>query len=379
MINKFFKLKTQSSKSNARRGRLKTEAGIVNTPCFMPVATQATVKTLSSEDMLSAKAEILLANAYHLYLRPGTRIIKKLGGLHKFMNWHKPILTDSGGYQVFSLAELKKISDEGVKFQSHIDGSYHMLTPEKVIEIESDLGVDIIMPLDVCTHYPATRDYAETSLKRTTAWAKRSRKEFEKRQKRGKYQQFLFGIVQGAMFADLRKMAAQELVDLNFDGYSIGGLMVGEPNKLTHKILKITLNELPIDKPRYFMGLGTPLDILEAIKSGVDMFDCVIPTRYGRNGTAFTSRGKVVVRNGAYKEDSKSLDKECDCFVCKNYSRAYLRHLLNTGEILGPRLVSYHNTYFYQKFTLRVRQAIENNQFEKFEKSFKKAYNNKNR
>ncbi len=379
MIKTFFKIKNQSLKSNARRGRLKTEAGIVNTPCFMPVGTQATVKTLSSEDILSAKAEIVLANAYHLYLRPGTRIIKKLGGLHKFMNWHKPILTDSGGYQVFSLAELKKVSDEGVRFQSHIDGSYHMLTPEKVIGIESDLGADIIMPLDVCTHYPASRDYAEVSLERTTAWAKRSKNEFKKRQKRRNYQQFLFGIVQGATFSELRKKAAQELVDLDFDGYSIGGLMVGEPTKLSHDILKITLDNLPKDKPRYFMGLGTPLDILEAIKSGVDMFDCVIPTRYGRNGTAFTSRGKVVVRNGAYKEDNKPLDKNCDCFVCKNYSRAYLRHLFNTGEILGSRLVSYHNTYFYQEFTLRVRQAIENNQFEKFEKGFKKAYNSNNR
>lgn len=379
MIKSFFKIKNQCLKSNARRGRLKTEAGIVNTPCFMPVGTQATVKTLSSEDILSAKAEILLANAYHLYLRPGTRIIKKLGGLHKFMNWHKPILTDSGGYQVFSLAGLKKVSDEGVRFQSHIDGSYHMLTPEKVIEIESDLGADIIMPLDVCAHYPVSRDYAEVSLERTTVWAKRSKKEFKKRQKTGKYQQFLFGIVQGATFPELRKKAAQELVNLDFDGYSIGGLMVGEPTKLSHDILKTTLDNLPKDKPRYFMGLGTPLDILEAIKSGVDMFDCVMPTRYGRNGTALTSRGKVVVRNGAYKEENKSLDKNCGCFVCKNYSRAYLRHLFNTSEILGPRLVSYHNTYFYQEFTLKVRQAIENNQFEKFEKSFKKAYNSKNR
>jgi queuine tRNA-ribosyltransferase len=379
MIRQFFKLLHTSGKSKARRGRIRTQMGIINTPSFMPVATQASVKTLSSEDILSSGAEILLANAYHLYLRPGTKVIKKMGGLHKFMNWHKPILTDSGGYQVFSLAELKKVTDKGVKFQSHIDGSYHMLTPEKVIDIENDLGVDIIMPLDVCCHYPASKRYAEESLARTIDWAKRSKKQFLKRQKRSTHQQFLFGIVQGSTFADLRESSANQLVEIGFDGYSIGGLMVGEPNEETHKILRKTLQFLPEDKPRYFMGLGTPLDILESIKNGVDMFDCVMPTRYGRNGTAFTSKGRVVVRNGAYRTDSKPLDEKCNCFVCKNYSRSYLRHLFNTNEILGPRLVSYHNTYFYQNFTSNIRKAIENNQFEKFEKAFKKAYNRTNR
>ncbi|MCK5305509.1 MAG: tRNA guanosine(34) transglycosylase Tgt [Candidatus Omnitrophica bacterium] len=374
-----FKVLKKDKATKARLGRLYTDHGEINTPCFMPVGTQATVKTLSSEDIKECGAEIVLCNAYHLYLRPGTEVIKKLGGLQKFMSWHGPILTDSGGYQVFSLAELKKVTDEGVEFKSHLDGSRHMLTPENVIRIEGDLGADIIMPLDECLHFPCERDYAEISLKRTNEWARRSKDALLKNQTKTNCKQLLFGIVQGASYLDLREQAARELIDIGFDGYAVGGLIVGESWELTHEILEHTLQFLPEDKPRYFMGLGSPLDIVRAVKGGVDMFDCVMPTRYGRNGTAFTSIGRVVVRNGAYTLDEKPLDENCGCMVCKNYSRAYLRHLFNTSELLGHRLVSYHNTYFYQHLIGQLRQAIKSDELDAFAKEFQKSYRDNNR
>lgn len=360
--------------TKARIGKIHTDHGQIETPCFMPVGTQATVKTLSSEDLISCDAQIVLSNAYHLYLRPGVKLIKKMGGLHKFMNWHKPILTDSGGYQVFSLAELKKVTDEGVEFQSHLDGSFHLLTAESVIGIQRDLQSDIIMPLDECLHFPCERDYAEVSLARTNEWAKRCKETFLKKQKGSSCKQFLFGIVQGATYLDLREKAAKELTALDFDGYALGGLSVGEPRELTHEILDHTLGFLPETKPRYFMGLGGSLDIIKAVKKGVDMFDCVMPTRYGRNGTAFTSLGKLVIRNASYIEDDGPLDENCECFVCKNYIRSYLRHLFNTNELLGPRLVSYHNVYFYLGLMRKIREAIDENRLEDLERKFKDSY-----
>lgn len=370
----FFKIKHQHKNQKARLGELVCASGKVRTPCFMPVGTQATVKTLSSEDLKSCGADIVLSNAYHLYLRPGVDVIDKLGGLHKFMNWPGPILTDSGGYQVFSLAELKKVSDEGVEFQSHLDGSYHMLTPESVIDIERKLSADIIMPLDECLHYPCSRDYAEISTERTTGWARRSRTALLKTEKKARLKQYLFGIVQGASYKDLRRKSARDLVELDLDGYALGGLSVGEPGSVTMDMVRCSVEELPANKPRYFMGLGSPLDMIASVKEGVDMFDCVMPTRYGRNGTAFTSEGKVVVRNSIYAKSKAPLDKECDCLVCKNYSRSYLRHLFNTNELLGPRLLSYHNTYFYQQLTRKIREAIKKDSLVKFEKSFRKKY-----
>lgn len=373
IIMENFKIIKKDRKTKARRGKIYTEAGEVETPCFMPVGTQATVKTLSSEDLNEAGAQIVLVNAYHLYLRPGVDIVKKMGGLHKFMNWPKPILTDSGGYQVFSLAELKKVTDEGVEFQSHLDGSFHFLTPEKVVDIQCDLGVDIIMPLDECLHFPCEYAYAKKSLKRTNNWAKRSKEAFLCRN--SDYKRMLFGIIQGATYLDLRKEAAEELVNLDFDGYAFGGLSVGEPKELTHKIIEETVKFLPEGKTRYFMGLGSPLDIIESVKNGIDMFDCVMPTRYGRNGTAFTSKGKLVVRNGAYKEDKRPLDETCECLVCKNYTRSYLRHLFNAKELLGHRLISYHNIHFNLSLMKLIRKAISDDKLEDFEKEFRNNYN----
>jgi queuine tRNA-ribosyltransferase len=317
----------------------------------MPVGTQGTVKAISPAELKEAGAEIVLSNAYHLFLRPGMDVIKKAGGLHNFMSWQGPILTDSGGYQIFSLALLRKIRDSGVEFQSHIDGMKHTFTPEDVVGIQEDFGSDIIMPLDECVHYPCAKDYAGIAARRTIDWAARSKKAHGTKQ-------LLFCIVQGASYEDLRRACAAELIDLNFEGYAIGGVSVGEPQKLIYNITQIVAGLLPKDKPRYLMGVGLPEDILEAVEAGIDMFDCVTPTRYGRNGSAFTSEGKLIIRNSPYAEDFKPLDQECDCYACKNFSRAYLRHLFNTDEILGLRLVSLHNIHFYLKLMFGIREAI---------------------
>lgn len=365
-----FKLIHQDKNSKARLGKLVTEHGEIDTPAFMTVGTHATVKGLMLKDVEDAGAQIILANAYHVFLRPGIEVIKKSGGLHKFMGWDKPILTDSGGYQVFSLALFRKMHDRGVEFQSHVDGLKHFLTPEDVIRIQETLGSDIIMPLDECVHYPCVRDQAKTAMERTIDWAKRSQSAHEQKK------QLLFGIIQGATYDDLRRDCARRLVDMDFDGYSIGGVSVGESSNLIYNIIELVAQLIPDEKPRYAMGIGYPFDIVEAVDRGVDMFDCVIPTRYGRNGTAFTSSGKIIIRNAPYAEDMRPLDAKCGCYVCKNFSRAYLRHLFNAKEMLGLILLSLHNVYFFLDLMRSIRRAIKEDKFSQFKQMFLMDYNN---
>lgn len=368
-----FKLLHKDKSCGARLGLLTTAHGEINTPVFMPVGTQGTVKALSNDELKDAGAEIVLGNAYHLYLRPGLDILRKAGGLHKFMGWDRPILTDSGGYQVFSLAKLRKLSDDGAEFSSHIDGSRHLLTPEKVIDIQQALGSDIMMVFDECVHYPAARDYAEQSLGLTTGWARRSKEYFDKSPAKGR--QLLFGIVQGGTYLDLRERAAKELLKIGFDGYAIGGVSVGESRDLICEITGHTTALLPEEKPRYLMGVGMPQDILEAIALGSDMFDCVVPTRNGRNGQAFTFNGDIQLRNAAYKEDFSPIDDSCGCFTCKTHTRSYIRHLFNTEELLGLRLVSLHNMHFYVKLIQLSRKAIAEDRFVSFKDEFAAKYN----
>ena len=377
-----FNLIHQDKFSKARLGKLSTAHGEIQTPCFMPVGTQGTVKTLSPRELEEVGAEIILANAYHLFLRPGRQVIQKAGGLHHFMSWSKPILTDSGGYQIFSLALLRKIHDGGVEFQSHIDGTKHFFAPEDVIQIQLDFGSDIMMPLDVCLHYPCSKDQAEVAMKRTLDWAKRSKSvsgfrlavNAEHRTPQTAHRPLLFGIVQGATYEDLRRQCAEQLIEMDFPGYALGGISVGEPKDLRYNIVNFVAGLLPQSKPRYLMGVGLPEDIIEAIESGIDMFDCVVPTRYGRNGTAFTSVGKLTIRNAPFLEDFQPLDKECSCYTCKNFSRAYLRHLFNTAEILGLRLVSLHNVHFFLDLMRQAREAIRQDRFAEFKKEFLKDY-----
>ena len=365
-----FELIHKDKNSKARLGKVITAHGAFDTPAFMTVGTHATVKGLMFKDVQEAGAQIILSNAYHLFLRPGMEIIKKANGLHKFMGWDKPILTDSGGYQVFSLALFRKVHERGVQFQSHIDGLKHFLTPEDVIGIQETLGSDIMMPLDECVHYPCTRDQAEIAMERTISWARISKEAHRN------HEGLLFGIVQGATYEDLRSTCAKRLVDMDFDGYSIGGVSVGESSNLIYDILELTALCLPENKPRYAMGIGYPFDILEAVDRGVDMFDCVIPTRYGRNGTAFTSSGKIIIRNSAYAQDFGPLDAKCGCYACKNFSRAYLRHLFNAKETLGLVLLSLHNVCFFLDLMRNVRQAIKEDKFSQFKQIFLMGYNN---
>ncbi len=365
-----FTLIHKDKNSKARLGKVDTAHGSFDTPAFMTVGTHATVKGLMFKDIQEAGAQIILSNAYHVFLRPGMEVIKKAGGLHKFMGWDKPILTDSGGYQIFSLALFRKIHERGVEFQSHIDGQKHFLTPLDVIGIQEILGSDIMMPLDECVHYPCTRDQAKIAMERTISWARISKQAHCN--DKGK----LFGIVQGATYEDLRSECAKRLVDMDFDGYSIGGVSVGESSNLIYNILELTAVLLPENKPRYAMGIGYPFDILEAVERGVDMFDCVIPTRYGRNGTAFTSSGKIIIRNCAYTEDFGPLDAKCGCYVCKNFSRAYLRHLFNAKEMLGLVLLSLHNVYFFLELMRQIRAAIKEDRFSQFKQMFLMGYNN---
>ncbi|MFC1632289.1 tRNA guanosine(34) transglycosylase Tgt [Candidatus Omnitrophota bacterium] len=358
--------------SQARTGVLRTVHGEVRTPAFMPVGTQATVKTISAQELIDCRAQMILSNAYHLYLRPGTKVIKDAGGLHKFMGWHGPILTDSGGFQVFSLALLRKISEQGVEFQSHLDGSRHFLTPEDIVQVQLDLGSDVLMPLDECVHYPAARDYAQQSLQLTNTWARRSKQAFSEKVSAD---QLLFGIVQGSTYLDLRKQAVEELLEIGFAGYAVGGVSVGEPAELKYEVLEHTLRLLPEDKPHYAMGVGTPQDIFEAVQVGVDMFDCVMPTRHARNGTAFTKNGKIVLRNAPYTCDHTLIEEDCQCLACRNhYTRAYIRHLVNADEILGIRLVSLHNVYFYAKLMESIRDAIQKDSFSQLKKEFLNSY-----
>ncbi len=365
-----FEIKKVDKKTGARLGVIHLPHGDIETPVFMPVGTQATVKTLTKEELENEiMASIILSNTYHLYLRPGHELIKKAGGLHKFMNWDRNILTDSGGFQVFSLGSLRTITEEGVEFRSHLDGSKHFISPEKSMEIQNYLGSDIMMAFDECAPFGASYKYVKDSMERTTRWAKRC-KDYHKQTDT----QALFGIVQGGFYKDLRAESAKQLIELDFPGYAIGGISVGEPKKEFVDILKYTAPLLPENKPRYLMGVGSPDYLIEAVLAGMDMCDCVLPTRIARNGTAFTSKGKVVVRNANYAEDFTTLDDECDCYTCRNYTKAYIRHLIKCKEVLGARLLSLHNLRFLTKLMENVREAIKEDRLEEFKIEFYKKY-----
>lgn len=350
----------------ARRGRLTLTHGTVETPVFMPVGTQATVKAMTPDELTGLGFEMILSNMYHLYLRPGIDVIEELGGLHKFMGWNGPILTDSGGFQVFSLCDFRKIEEKGVRFRSHLDGSEHMLTPEDVVGIQGRLGVDIMMALDECTPHPATKEYAKESLERTGRWAARCKDAKTNLAD----DSALFAIVQGGMYEDLRKLSAGALVDMGFDGYAVGGLSVGEDKGLMYSMLEASISALPASCARYMMGVGTPTDIVEAVERGVDMFDCVMPTRNARNGSLFTKRGKLVIKNNQYKLDQAPIEAGCKCYTCSNFSRAYLRHLYMSGEILASRLNTIHNLYFYHDLMVSIRDSIELGKFAEFKSDF---------
>ncbi len=350
--------------SDARLGTIRTPHGDVSTPVFMPVGTQAAVKALTPEQVRGLGAEIILGNTYHLYLRPGHRLIADLGGLHRFMNWQGPILTDSGGFQIYSLGALRKIAEEGATFQSHIDGSPHFLGPESAIEIQEALGSDIMMCLDQCIAYPATRDESEMALDRTARWALRCKNS------RRSGRQALFGIIQGGIYPDLRRRGVDQIAAIGFDGYAIGGLSVGEPKELLLENLAVTAPLLPEDRPRYMMGVGTPEDLVEGVYHGIDMFDCVMPTRCARNGLLFTNGEKVVIKNARYREDSSPLDSTCDCYTCQNYSRAYLRHLYVAGEILAMVLNTIHNLRYYLHLMEQIREAIRGDRYRDFRDGF---------
>ena len=356
--------------SGARTGIFKTPHGDITTPIYMPVGTQATVKSLTPEDLKAIETQILLSNTYHLYLRPGSELIARAGGLHKFMHWDRPILTDSGGFQVFSLSDFRKISDEGVEFKSHLNGEKHFMTPEKCIKIQNDLGSDIVMQLDECTEYGTSYEKSKIAVSRTEKWLKRCF-EAQKNEK-----QMLFPIVQGNVFEDLRLESLNKALPYVKCGIAIGGLSVGEPKEKMYEILDLLKDKMPKDSPRYLMGVGSPDCLIEGVLRGVDMFDCVLATRIARNGTAFTSKGKVVIKNAKYKEDFTTLDENCDCECCKNYTKAYLRHLFNTGEILGARLLSIHNTRFLLKLMKDIRKSIEEDSFLEFRQEFYKNYKN---
>ena len=359
-----FEVLKKDAHTGARLGRIDTAHGAVSTPVFMPVGTQGTVKALMPETLREVGAGMILSNTYHLYLRPGHQLIRDLGGLHRFMHWEGPILTDSGGFQVFSLGALRKITPEGVLFQSHIDGSRHVLTPELAVSIQESLGSDIMMCLDECTPYPATHRQAEDSLALTLQWAGRSRAV------RQRSDQALFGIVQGGMYLDLREKSVEALTAMGFDGYALGGVSVGEPKDSMMSVVAGTAPLLPSDRPRYLMGVGTPADIVTCVGQGIDMFDCVMPTRSARNGLLFTNHEKVVIKHARYREDPLPIDSLCDCYTCKNYSRAYLRHLFMAGEILAMILNTIHNVRHYLALMERIRAAIREDRYSAFQKQF---------
>ena len=364
-----YELIKKDSRTKARRGRVNTPHGPIETPVFMPVGTAGTVKAMKPEEVRDMGAQIILGNTYHLYLRPGHEVVKAAGGLHKFMNWERAILTDSGGFQVFSLGAMRKISEEGVEFRSHIDGSKHMLSPEKSMEIQNALGSDIMMAFDECAPYPADRNYVKNSLERTTRWLKRC-KEFHKNTE----QQSLFGIMQGGMSKDLRKQSAEEIVELDLPGYAIGGLSVGEPKELMYEIMDDCVDYLPAEKPRYLMGVGSPDCLFEGVERGIDMFDCVLPTRIARHGMAMTSQGRVNIKNAKYERDFTPLDPHCDCYTCRNYSKAYLRHLFKCDEILSSMLMTTHNLHFLVNTMAGIRKAIEEDRFLEYKKEFYDSY-----
>ena len=373
-IDPFFHIEQTDPGCEARAGVLNTAHGVIRTPIFMPVGTQATVKTLSPADLEAIGAQIILSNTYHLYLRPGAALVRQAGGLQKFSAWNRPILTDSGGYQVFSLSALNKIKPEGFHFRSHIDGSRHLFTPEKVVEIQRDLGSNIMMVLDECSPYPCDYHYAAKAHRLTLDWAIRSRQAFAETGSRHDFEQHQFAIVQGSVFPDLRRDSARALVDLDFPGYGIGGLSVGEPKEAMLEMTAIVTELLPHHKPRYLMGVGKPQDLLEGIERGVDMFDCIMPTRNGRNGTAFTSTGQIVIKNARFRDQFVPLDEECGCYTCQTFTRAYLRHLFNAQEVLVLRLVSLHNVHFYLRLMEQARAAILAGRFVAFKRQFLEKY-----
>jgi queuine tRNA-ribosyltransferase len=364
-----YKLIKESKECAARLGNVETPHGSFKTPVFMAVGTQATVKTLTKEELEELGSKIILGNTYHLWNQPGNEIIREAGGLHKFMNWDKPILTDSGGFQVFSLAKLRDIHEEGVYFRHHKSGKQLFLSPEIAMEIQNDLGSDIMMAFDECPPYPASYEYIKESTERTLRWAERSLQAHKNKTTQG-----LFGIVQGGEFEDLRKYSAEELVRMDFDGYSVGGLSVGEPKEIQNRVLSFTVPLLPKDKPRYLMGVGSPGMILDAVERGIDMFDCVLPTRIARHGSAMTTKGRLIVKNKEFERDFTPLDSECDCYTCTNYTRAYLRHLIKAGEILGMRLLSIHNIRFLIKLTENIRKAIQEDRFYEYKEKVYRDY-----
>lgn len=355
--------------TGARLGRLYTPHGVYETPMFMPVGTLATVKTMSPEELKKMGAGIILSNTYHLWLRPGEKIVQEAGGLHQFMNWDQGILTDSGGFQVFSLSEYRQIEEEGVHFRNHLNGDKLFLSPEKSIEIQTALGSDIMMAFDECPPYPATEEYMKKSVERTSRWAERCLKAHKNTEKQG-----LFGIVQGGEYEHLRKQSAKDLVSLDFPGYAVGGLSVGEPKEIMYHVLEYTTPLLPSNKPRYLMGVGSPDSLIEGSIRGIDMFDCVLPTRIARNGTVMTSSGRLVIKNAKYARDFRPLDEQCDCYTCRNYSRAYIRHLIHCNETFGMRLTTYHNLYFLIKLMKRIRQAIRDDCLGDFREEFFETY-----
>ncbi len=362
--------------TGARRGRLTTPHGVIETPVFMPVGTAATVKGLTQEALEELGARIILANTYHLYLRPGHELVRKLGGLHSFMSWRGAILTDSGGYQVFSLADLRKMTDEGVRFRSHLDGSEHLLTPEKAAEIQLALGSDIAMVLDECIETPAPREVAEAALQRTTAWARRARKySLKQAERNGEPAQWQFGIVQGATFKDLRRESARQLLELEFPGYAVGGLAVGEPHEITCEMTSEVTALLTKEKPRYLMGVGRPEQLADYVARGIDMMDCVLPTRAARHACLYTSEGRVLIKNARYIVDQRPVDANCSCSVCRRYTRAYLRHLFSAGEITAAILATHHNVHFYLDTMRQIREAISFGQLEKFATELRIRYN----
>jgi len=364
-MDKKFSFKLTAKENKSRRGIIKTSHGEINTLAFMAVGTAGTVKAMTNSDIEKTGTEIILGNTYHLMLRPSDELIAKMKGLHNFMNWHRPILTDSGGFQVMSLAKINKICDQGVEFSSHIDGEKFFVTPERSIEIQHALGSDITMIFDECVQYPATYSQAKTAMERSIDWAKRSKNAFKIRDGHG-----IFGIVQGSIFQDLRKISAEKLIEIGFDGYAIGGLAVGEGQEEMFKVLDYCVDYLPDDYPRYLMGVGKPSDIVGAVLRGVDMFDCVIPTRSGRTGQAFTHQGVINIRNAKYRQDHLPLDETCNCYACKNHSRSYLHHLVKSNEILGSMLLSQHNIFYYQDLMRNIRSAIEEQRFIKFAEDF---------
>lgn len=364
-----YKLIKKEKHTGARLGQLKTPHGTFETPMFMPVGTQATVKTMSPEELKDIGAGVILSNTYHLWLRPGSELIKEAGGLHSFMNWDQGILTDSGGFQVFSLSENREIKEEGVHFRSHLDGSKKFLSPERAIEIQNNLGADMIMSFDECPPFNESYEYMKKSVDRTTRWAERGLKAHGRADEQG-----LFGIIQGGGYKDLRVQHAKDLVSMDFAGYSIGGLSVGETHEEMFEVLDYTTPEIPDDKTRYLMGVGTPKAMIEAVIRGVDIFDCVLPTRIARNGTTMTSKGRLVIKNAKYAKDWRPLDENCDCYACKNYSRAYIRHLIRTNEILGFRLASIHNLRFLINLMEQTREAIRNDNLLDFKEEFYENY-----